>query len=81
MLIKDCGFGRVCIRSGCFKKILVCIFIRSLEFIALCIISMYYLLPTLIPLSGIGTTCFSACCDKDSVIIFMTGRLTDVKPP
>jgi hypothetical protein len=26
------------------------------------------LLPTLFPLSGVGTTCFSSCCDKDSVI-------------
>jgi hypothetical protein len=28
------------------------------------------LLPTLIPLSGVGTTCGSSCCDKDSAIIF-----------
>jgi hypothetical protein len=28
--------------------------------------------PTLIPLSGVGTTCFSSCCDKDSEIIFTT---------
>jgi hypothetical protein len=34
--------------------------------------------PTLIPLSGVGTTCFSSCCDKDSAIIFTTGRLPDV---
>jgi hypothetical protein len=25
--------------------------------------------PTLIPLSGVGTTCFSSCCDKDSAFI------------
>jgi hypothetical protein len=25
--------------------------------------------PTVIPLSGVGTTCFSSCCDKDSAII------------
>jgi hypothetical protein len=25
--------------------------------------------PTLIPLSGVGTTCLSSCCDKDSAII------------
>jgi hypothetical protein len=37
--------------------------------------------PTLIPLSGVGTTCFSSCCDKDSAIIFTTGRLPDVNPP
>jgi hypothetical protein len=37
--------------------------------------------PTLIPLSGVGTTCFSSCCDKDSTIIFTTGRLPDVNPP
>jgi hypothetical protein len=37
--------------------------------------------PTLIPLSGVGTTCFSSCCDKDSAIIFMTGRLPDVNTP
>jgi hypothetical protein len=24
---------------------------------------------------------FLSCCDKDSAIIFMTGRLPDVKPP
>jgi hypothetical protein len=36
-----------------------------------------------IPLSGVGTTCFSLCCacDKDSAIIFTTGRLLDVNPP
>jgi beta-glucosidase/6-phospho-beta-glucosidase/beta-galactosidase len=33
--------------------------------------------PTLIPLGGVGTTCFSSCCDKDSAIIFTTGRLPD----
>jgi hypothetical protein len=34
------------------------------------------LLPrTLIPLSVVGTTCFSSCCDKDSAIILATGRL------
>jgi hypothetical protein len=32
--------------------------------------------PTLIPLSGVRKTCFSSCCDKDSAIIFTTGRLT-----
>jgi hypothetical protein len=40
-----------------------------------------YLLPTLIPLSGVGTTCFSSCCDKYSAFIFTTGRLPDVNPP
>jgi hypothetical protein len=29
-------------------------------------------------ISGVGTT-FSSCCDKDSPIIFTTGRLPDVK--
>jgi hypothetical protein len=38
-------------------------------------------LPTLILLSGVGTTCFSSCCDKDSAIIFTTGRLPDVNHP
>jgi hypothetical protein len=41
----------------------------------------HLLLPTLIPLSGVGTTCFSSCCDKDSAFIFTTGRLPDVNPP
>jgi hypothetical protein len=41
----------------------------------------YTLPPILIPLSGVGTTCFSLCCDKDSAIIFTTGRLPDVNPP
>jgi hypothetical protein len=36
---------------------------------------------TLIPLSGVGTTCFSSCCDKDSEIVFSTGRLPDESPP
>jgi hypothetical protein len=31
-------------------------------------------------LSGVGTTCFPSCCDKDSAIIFTTGRLADVNP-
>jgi hypothetical protein len=39
-----------------------------------------YLLVTLIPLSGVGTTWFSSCCDKDSAIIFTTGRLP-INPP
>jgi hypothetical protein len=44
------------------------------------------LLPPLIPLSGVGTTCFACIymfitiCDKDSIIIFTTGRLPDVNP-
>jgi hypothetical protein len=29
-------------------------------------------------LCGVGTTCFSSCCDKESAIIFTTGRLPDV---
>jgi hypothetical protein len=29
------------------------------------IATSYLLPPTLIPLSGVGTTCFSSCCDKD----------------
>jgi hypothetical protein len=29
-------------------------------------------------LSGVGTTCFSSYCDKDSAIIFTTGRLLDI---
>jgi hypothetical protein len=37
--------------------------------------------PTPISLSGVGTTCFSSCCDKDSAIIFTTGRLPDFNPP
>jgi hypothetical protein len=39
-----------------------------------------FLFPTLIPLSGVDTTCFSSCCDKDSAIIFTTGHLLDVNP-
>jgi hypothetical protein len=39
------------------------------------------LLPTLISLSGVDTTCFSSCCDKDSAIIITTGRLPVVNPP
>jgi hypothetical protein len=38
------------------------------------------LLPTLILLSGVDTTCFSSCRDKDSSIIFTTGRLPNVNP-
>jgi hypothetical protein len=33
------------------------------------------------PLSGVGTKCFSSCCDKDSAIIFTPGHLPDVNPP
>jgi hypothetical protein len=29
----------------------------------------HFLFPTLISLRGVGTTCFSSCCDKDSVFI------------
>jgi hypothetical protein len=39
------------------------------------------LIPTLSPLSEVGTACFISCCDKDSAIIFTTGRLPDVNPP
>jgi hypothetical protein len=39
-----------------------------------------FFFPTLIPLSEVGT-CFLPCCDKDSAIIFTTGRLPDVNPP
>jgi hypothetical protein len=41
----------------------------------------YHLRPTLIPLSGVGATCFSSCCDKDWAIIFTTGRLPEINPP
>jgi hypothetical protein len=40
----------------------------------LCFIYLHIFLPIL--LSGVGATCFSSCCDKDSAIIFTTGRLT-----
>jgi hypothetical protein len=33
------------------------------------LIILILLPPTLIPLNGVGTTCFSSCCDKDSAII------------
>jgi hypothetical protein len=36
----------------------------------------YILFTTLIPLSGVGTTCVSSCCDKDSAFIITTGRVT-----
>jgi hypothetical protein len=29
-------------------------------------------------MSGVDTTCFSSCCDKDLAIVFTTGRLPDV---
>jgi hypothetical protein len=45
------------------------------------LILVLLLLPTLIRLSGVGITCFSSCCDKDSAFIFTTGRLPDVNPP
>jgi hypothetical protein len=45
------------------------------------LMSLLLLPPTIIPLSGVGRTCFSSCCDKDSTIIFTTGRLLDVNPP
>jgi hypothetical protein len=40
----------------------------------------YLLPPTLIPLSGVDTTYFLSSCDKDSAIIFTTGRLPDGSP-
>jgi hypothetical protein len=52
-----------------------------------------FLFPTLIPPSGVGTTCFSSCYDKESIqfnsmlywyqgaIVFTIGRLPDVNPP
>jgi hypothetical protein len=36
------------------------------------VFNLFLFLPTLIPLSGVGTTCFSLYCNKDSAIIFMT---------
>jgi hypothetical protein len=32
-------------------------------------------------LTGVGTTRFSSWCDKDSAIVFTTGRLPEVNPP
>jgi hypothetical protein len=46
----------------------------------LCFIELFYHFSTLIPLSEVGTICFSSCCDKDSAFIFMTGRLPYVNP-
>jgi hypothetical protein len=34
-----------------------------------------------IPLKGVGTTCFSSCCDKDSAFLFTASRLPEVNPP
>jgi hypothetical protein len=31
--------------------------------------ALYHHFPTLIPLGGVGTTCFSSCCSKDFVIM------------
>jgi hypothetical protein len=39
------------------------------------------LLPTLIPLSGVGTACFHHVAIKIQHFIFTTGRLPDVNPP
>jgi hypothetical protein len=47
------------------------------------LIFFYYLLSSSYPfpsLSKVGTTCFSSCCDKDSAIIFATGRLQRQPP-
>jgi hypothetical protein len=40
-----------------------------------------FFFPTLIPLSGVGTTYFSSFCDKDSAFILKTIRLLHVYPP
>jgi hypothetical protein len=40
----------------------------------------YLLLPTVIPLKGVGTTCLHHVFDKDKAIICMTDRLPDVNP-
>jgi hypothetical protein len=40
--------------------------------------SSFFLFPTL---NGVGTACFSPCCDKDSAIIFTPGPLPDFNPP
>jgi hypothetical protein len=39
------------------------------------------LFPIHIPLSGVGTTCFSSYCHKDSAIIFTTGCQPDINTP
>jgi hypothetical protein len=41
-----------------------------------CRLNVLLLSPTPILLSGIGRTCFSSCCDKDSAIIFTAACLT-----
>jgi hypothetical protein len=44
----------------------------SMQIERTCRITFTYILlfPTLNPLSGVGTTCFSSCCDKDSAFVF-----------
>jgi hypothetical protein len=49
----------------------------SKEFIYL---SSFFSFSYFIPLSEVGNM-FLSCCDKDSAIVFTTGRLPDVNPP
>jgi hypothetical protein len=50
---------------------------KAKSFPAVCPFFFFLPFPTL---SGVGTTCFSSYCDKDSEIIFTTDRLPDVNP-
>jgi hypothetical protein len=43
--------------------------------------AVFLLLPTLIPISGVGTTCFHHVVIKIRHFILTTGRLPVVNPP
>jgi hypothetical protein len=63
-----------------FEKFTVILFLYSTHWFFFIVpkpSSCSYPFPTL---SGVSATCFSSRCDKDSAIIFTTGRLPDVNP-
>jgi hypothetical protein len=53
---------------------------RSMARFFIFLVRLYLLPPILIPLSGVGTTWFSSCCDSYLAIIFTTSHLPDVNP-
>jgi hypothetical protein len=53
-----------------YKHLLTWVCFSLIGYVPNTLYNMHLYLSTLIPLSGVGTTCFSSCCDKDSAFIF-----------
>jgi hypothetical protein len=81
-MLSSRGVGRratvYCLKGPLAKKLVTIIIEFRIRTTLSHASSSSYPFPTL---SEVGTTCFLSCCDKDSAIIFTTGRLPDVNSP